>query len=280
MIILFLLLLSVFNTTMFHWLGQNPSYYQLDAYTWESTDFRSMKLGPAVSALDMPDGERLAALMLDHGFDLTGIQEPGDLTGSSVWNSAWDPAGRLMLQQKPAAYRKLSRAYEMLFQDLRYFPIPASTREGTPPPVFEDSWQQKRTYGGERGHEGCDIMGTERPRGFYPVISISDGIVEKMGWLEQGGWRIGVRTKSGLYLYYAHLYSYAADLKEGDTVKAGQLLGYMGDTGYGKRENTVGNFAVHLHLGIYFKTDHYDELSVNPYWILKYLEKYKLSFDY
>ena len=30
---------------MFHWLGQNPGFYQLNAYTWESDDFRSMKLG-------------------------------------------------------------------------------------------------------------------------------------------------------------------------------------------------------------------------------------------
>ncbi len=123
-------------------------------------------------------------------------------------------------------------------------------------------------------------MGTERERGFYPVISISDGTVEKIGWLEQGGWRIGIRTESGAYLYYAHLYSYAPDLKQGDKVKAGSLLGYMGDSGYGKQENTVGNFAVHLHLGIYIRTDHYEELSVNPYWILKYLEKYKLKYNY
>ena len=69
-------------------------------------------------------------------------------------------------------------------------------------------------------------------------------------------------------------------VKVGDKVKAGSLLGYMGDSGYGKQENTVGNFAVHLHLGIYIRTDHYEELSVNPYWILKYLEKYKLKYNY
>lgn len=276
MIILFLLLLSLFNTTMFHWLGQNPSYYQLDSYTWESAAFRCMKLGPAVAAGKLPDYDKLAALMLDYDFDLTGIRDPGELSGTAQWNLAES----LMFKQKPAAFRKLSNAYEILFRDLEYFPIPASTRGETPEPVFEDSWQQKRTYGGERGHEGCDIMGTERERGFYPVVSISDGTVEKMGWLEQGGWRIGIRTESGIYLYYAHLYGYAPDLSEGDTVKAGRLLGYMGDTGYGKQENTVGNFAVHLHLGIYLKTDHYDELSVNPYWVLKYLEKYKLSYDY
>ena len=47
-----------------------------------------------------------------------------------------------------------------------------------------------------------------------------------------------------------HLDSYA-DIEEGDTIQAGDLLGYMGDTGYSKTEGTTGNFPVHLHVGIY-----------------------------
>ena len=109
---------------------------------------------------------------------------------------------------------------------------------------------------------------------------MSSGTVDKVGWLEQGGWRIGIRTESGAYLYYAHLYSYSSKWQEGDTVKAGQLLGFMGDSGYGKEENTVGQFPVHLHVGIYIRTAHYEELSVNPYWILRYLEKRRISCEY
>lgn len=137
-----------------------------------------------------------------------------------------------------------------------------------------------RTYGGERGHEGCDLMGNKRPRGYYPVVSMSDGVVEKVGWLNKGGWRIGIRTPGGAYLYYAHLYGYSKEWKEGDTVRAGELLGFMGDTGYSEIEGTTGNFDVHLHVGIYLKTDHNEEMSVNPYWVLKYLEKYRLKYSY
>ena len=43
----------------------------------------------------------------------------------------------------------------------------------------------------------------------------------------------------------------------------------MGDTGYSTVEGTTGNFEVHLHVGIYMKTDHEDEMSINPYWVLK-----------
>ena len=60
---------------------------------------------------------------------------------------------------------------------------------------------------------------------------------------------------------------------------AGQLLGYMGDTGYGE-EGTTGQFAVHLHLGIYIQTSHYQELSVNPYWVLKAAEPQRLTYKF
>ena len=101
-----------------------------------------------------------------------------------------------------------------------------------------------------------------------------------MGWLEQGGWRIGIRAASGLYIYYAHLYDYSRQWVRGDTVRAGELLGFMGDTGYSAVEGTTGNFDVHLHVGMYLRTDHYEEMSVNPYWILKYLEHHRLVYDY
>lgn len=67
---------------------------------------------------------------------------------------------------------------------------------------------------------------------------------------------------------------------EGDKVRAGELLGFMGDSGYSAVEGTVGNFEVHLHIGMYLRTDHYEELSVNPYWILRYLEKKRLIYTY
>ena len=53
-------------------------------------------------------------------------------------------------------------------------------------------------------------------------------------------------------------------------VKAGDILGFMGDSGYGP-EGTVGQFVVHLHLGIYVYPDD-KEISINPYSILRYIE--------
>lgn len=268
MVIVFLILiLSVFHVTMIDYLYNNPTFYQLDAYTWESDDFRSLKLGKLVSEWESVDYDVLTSLMIENQYDLTDKPDTDTRTDR-------------IIEVKPAEYRKLKQAYEMILKDLKFFPIPVSTGPDFTDVAYENGWMDTRTYGGERGHEGCDIMGTEKPRGYYPVVSMSDGTVEKTGWLEKGGWRIGIRAPGGSYLYYAHLYGYSRQWKEGEKVTAGEPLGFMGDTGYSKVEGTAGNFDVHLHVGIYLKTDHMDEMSVNPYWALKYLEKYRLKYSY
>lgn len=264
-----LILLAAFQVIMTGYLVENPDFYQLDAYTWESDGFRAMKLGEYAAIKGGLDMGVLTSMMIEEEYDLTGLGE------ETVFEE--NPA---IERRRPAEYRKLRHAYETVLGDLRYFPIPKSSRPETPDVTYEDTWMDKRSYGGERGHEGCDIMGMERGRGFYPVVSMTDGVVEKVGWLEQGGWRVGVRAPSGLYLYYAHLYDYARQWQEGDAVRAGELLGFMGDSGYSAVEGTVGNFDVHLHLGMYLKTDHYEELSVDPYWLLRYLEGRRLVYGY
>lgn len=171
------------------------------------------------------------------------------------------------------AFGKTRMIYEALVQDLQVFPIPRNSDPACAFPVFGNDWGNPRTYGGERHHEGCDIMGDWYADGTYPVISMTDGIVEKIGWLKLGGWRVGIRSENGIYYYYAHLDSYAAGLAAGDRVQAGQIIGYMGSTGYSTVEGTSGNFAVHLHVGIYIPVEGQEDISVNPYYLMKYLEK-------
>lgn len=174
-----------------------------------------------------------------------------------------------------SGYQRLYNYYKAVLKDIKYFPVPRI--EGDSEGIsYIDTWSELRSYGGKRRHEGTDIMAKNKIRGYYPIISITDGVIEKMGWLEQGGYRVGVRSTSGGYFYYAHLADYADGIKEGDEVIAGQLLGFMGDSGYGK-EGTVGQFDVHLHLGIYVESDA-GELSVNPFYILKLLEPNRLTY--
>ncbi|MBQ5675193.1 MAG: M23 family peptidase, partial [Lachnospiraceae bacterium] len=69
-----------------------------------------------------------------------------------------------------------------------------------------------------------------------------------------------------------------SNIENGMRVKAGDLLGFVGDSGYGK-EGTVGKFPVHLHVGVYIY-DKGQEISLNPYNILCYLENKKLKYAY
>ncbi|MCC8029561.1 MAG: M23 family metallopeptidase [Lachnospiraceae bacterium] len=152
---------------------------------------------------------------------------------------------------------------QLITREIQYFPIAVSTNA----PLsfdFADSWMAERTYGGSRSHEGCDIITTEDVRGIYPVVSMTDGVIESIGWLQLGGYRIGIRSPGGIYYYYAHMESYAAGLAEGQDIRAGQFLGFVGDSGYGE-EGTVGQFLVHLHIGIYVPDADGEDAAVNPY---------------
>lgn len=171
-------------------------------------------------------------------------------------------------------WKKYKETTKAIWDEVTYFPVPEFTNNKKLTVSYVNTWMKERTYGGKRGHEGTDIIANINERGLYPILSMTDGVVEKKGWLEKGGYRIGIKSPSGVYYYYAHLDSYA-NLSEGDSVKAGDILGYMGDSGYGK-EGTVGEFAVHLHLGIYIYPNG-EELSINPYWILRYVEKNKVK---
>lgn len=158
-----------------------------------------------------------------------------------------------------------------LWQDLKEFPVGKILNAPEATVSFENSWMQSRTFGGDRGHEGTDIMASVNERGIYPVYSMTDGVIENIGWLRLGGYRIGVRSPSGAYFYYAHLAEYAKEFEIGETVTAGTLLGFMGDTGYSDVEGTTGNFAVHLHMGMYLNDKNGCEFSVNSYPMLAYL---------
>lgn len=166
-------------------------------------------------------------------------------------------------------------ACRAIWDDLEYFPVASCSGEDDISVSFQNSWMYGRSYKGDRGHEGTDLIPSVNEPGKYPVVSMTDGTVSQMGWLELGGWRIGITAPHGGYFYYAHLDSYT-DLKTGDTVSAGQVIGFMGDTGYGKEEGTSGNFPVHLHVGIYLQVNG-KEISVNPYPALIYTENRKIQ---
>ena len=169
--------------------------------------------------------------------------------------------------------------YLFFWEDLKCFPVAGQMNAKSATFSYENSWHEKRYYGGERFHEGCDIFPEDAKTDYYPVLSMTDGIVEKIGWLPLGGYRIGIRSPGGGYFYYAHLSSYAEKFCEGDEIKAGEVLGLLGDTGYGA-EGTRGKFPPHIHLGIYISTKEKQEYPLNPYPVLQFLQERQKNFFY
>ena len=104
-----------------------------------------------------------------------------------------------------------------------------------------------------------------------PIIAIESGTVEALGWNQYGGWRIGIRSHDKKrYYYYAHLrqnYPYAEWLEEGCEVTAGDVIGYMGHTGYSTKENVNNIEVTHLHWGLELIFDESQKESNNEIWI-------------
>ncbi len=142
-----------------------------------------------------------------------------------------------------------------------------------------DDFGASRSYGYERVHLGHDMMGVIGT----PIIAIESGYVEAIGWNQYGGWRIGIRSFDGKrYYYYAHLrqnYPYAEGLSEGSVVTAGDVIGYMGHTGYSTTENVNNIETVHLHWGMQLIFDESQKDGANEIWIDCYeLTKFLASY--
>lgn len=139
-----------------------------------------------------------------------------------------------------------------------------------------------RSFGFARKHLGNDLMGSLGT----PIVAVEGGVVEAMGWNRYGGWRIGIRSfDSKRYYYYAHLqkdHPFAAGLQEGDLVQAGDLIGFMGRTGYSDKENTNNIETVHLHFGLQLVFDESQkecnsEIWIDVYHIVRLLSEHRSS---
>lgn len=144
----------------------------------------------------------------------------------------------------------------------KVFPLPLYSNYS-----YRNTWGDARGWGGRRIHEGTDIFASYG----VPVRATTYGIVEMKGWNRFGGWRVGIRDIYNNYHYFAHLSGFSKDLKVGQIVEPGTIIGSVGSTGYGP-PGTSGKFPPHLHYGIY-KDNGYTEWSYDPYPHLRLWEK-------
>ncbi len=141
----------------------------------------------------------------------------------AVWNSPWAAAPKLLwsLSRMPPAQQ---------------LPVPV---DGVRPRQIADTFGAPR--GRDRTHAGIDIFAK---RG-TPVRSVTAGVVADVRESGLGGRQVWVIGPARERYYYAHLDSWAEGLARGQIVQAGDLLGYVGDSG-----NAQGT-PPHLHWGIY-----------------------------
>jgi len=119
-----------------------------------------------------------------------------------------------------------------------------------PKKQIANTWHAPR--GTNRLHEGQDIFA---PRG-TPIYSATRGYIYNIGENGLGGQTVSVAGAGGRFYYYAHLHSYAPQIREGDYVTTQTVLGYVGTTG-----NAQGT-PPHLHFGVYAPTGAIDPLPL------------------
>jgi murein DD-endopeptidase MepM/ murein hydrolase activator NlpD len=129
---------------------------------------------------------------------------------------------------------------------------------GFPRAAIRDNWGDPRERG-LRAHHGTDIIASAGT----PVVAAAPGVIEQLHDSALGGTTLYLRSLDRRWIYYyAHLAGYAPDIVEGKRVRAGQVLGYVGDTG----DAGPGNY--HLHFGMQrMQPDErwYQGEDVNPY---------------
>ena len=132
---------------------------------------------------------------------------------------------------------------------------------GVRPEHLIDTFDDARSEG--RLHDAIDIMAAAET----PVLAAADGKIVKLFQSEKGGITIyQVNANQDLIFYYAHLSRYADGLAEGDPVRQGQIIAYVGDTG----NAGAGNY--HLHFSITAVSDpkrYWEGANLNPYPLLQ-----------
>lgn len=130
-----------------------------------------------------------------------------------------------------------------------------------------DDFGVSRSYGYKRNHLGHDMMSQVGT----PIVAVESGYVEAIGWNQYGGWRLGIRSfDKKRYYYYAHLrknFPYNKELKEGSIVQAGDVIGYLGRTGYSTTENTNNIDTSHLHFGLQIIFDESQKEGAGEIWV-------------
>lgn len=149
-----------------------------------------------------------------------------------------------------------ANAVEVLRNRMLDLPVKGAKRED-----LRDTFDEQR--GSARRHEAIDMLAPLRT----PVVAVEDGTIARLFLSDAGGITVYQFDPTTTYVYYyAHLDAYADGLKEGDRVKRGDVLGYVGTTGNAPKDTP------HLHFAIFEMTDKkqwWQGTPIDPYRVLR-----------
>lgn len=111
------------------------------------------------------------------------------------------------------------------------------------PHDYIDSWLAPRSGG--RQHQGIDIFATAGTN----LFAVERGVITKVGTNSLGGIKLWLYGESGTTYYYAHLLRYAPGIRDGLVVDAGDVVGYVGNTGNAATTPSHLHFEIHPNNG-------------------------------
>jgi murein DD-endopeptidase MepM/ murein hydrolase activator NlpD len=109
------------------------------------------------------------------------------------------------------------------------------------PAAFGNTFGAFRADVAGKWHHGEDLVA---PAG-TPLLAVADGTLFSVGWNDIGGWRLWLRDDAGNEFYYAHLSAYSPLAIAGKRVKAGDVLGFVGDSGDAEGGPPHLHFEIH-----------------------------------
>jgi murein DD-endopeptidase MepM/ murein hydrolase activator NlpD len=109
------------------------------------------------------------------------------------------------------------------------------------PAAFGNTFGAFRADVAGKWHHGEDLFA---PYG-TPLLAVADGTLFSVGWNDIGGWRLWLRDRGGNEFYYAHLSAYSPLAIDGKQVKAGDVVGFLGDSGDADGGTPHLHFEIH-----------------------------------
>jgi murein DD-endopeptidase MepM/ murein hydrolase activator NlpD len=185
------------------------------------------------------------------------VAEPVTPVPPAALSPAPSPSPTPLPAEEPSATPNIPLASAQLPPGLKLI-IPVA---GVKPEQLRDTFSEARSQG--RVHNALDIMAQ---RG-TPVLAAAEGTVVRLFQSERGGITLYQSSKDQkVVFYYAHLDRYADGLKEGQQVRQGEVIAYVGDTG----NAGAGNYHLHFAVWLVDNPKHFwNGVNLNPYLLLK-----------